>query len=85
MQRHAHSKLVGDQGTRDSAAYMGAHVALVGLRGLVGGPVGMLLFRWTGTARATFLGSAALFLVASLLMGSLDRDLRSRPAAEARS
>ena len=69
-------------GSRDSTAYMGAHVALVGVRGLIGGPLGMLLFRWTGTARATFLGSAALFLIASLLMGSLDRDLRARAAEE---
>jgi predicted MFS family arabinose efflux permease len=65
-------------GTRDSASYMGAHVALVGLRGLIGGPIGILLFRLTGTARATFLGSAALFLIASLLMGSLGRDLAHR-------
>jgi|GEM_PF-123427 len=72
-------------GTRDSAGYMGAHVALVGLRGLIGGPIGMLLFRLTGTARATFLGSAALFLTASLLMGSLDRDLERKRSAEGRA
>lgn len=67
-------------GSRDSASYMGAHVALVGIRGLIGGPIGMLLFRSTGNARATFLGSAALLLTAASLMGSLDRDLEKRRA-----
>lgn len=57
----------------DSAAYMGAHVALVGLRGLVGGPIGILLYRLSGTPNATFLVAVVLFLLASFLMMSLDR------------
>lgn len=57
----------------DSAAYMGAHVALVGLRGLVGGPIGILLYRLSGTPNTTFVCAAILFILASFLMASLDR------------
>jgi MFS family permease len=61
-------------GASDSAAYMGAHVALVGVRGLVGGPVGILLYRWSGTPNATFACAALLFLTGSaLLRGSASR------------
>lgn len=55
---------------RDSAGYMGAHVALVGLRSVVGAPLGMVLYRATGSPEATFAAAALLFLLATLLMGS---------------
>ena len=58
-------------GKTDSAAYMGAHVALVGVRGLIGGPAGILLYRLSGTPRATFLASCALLLLGSAIMASL--------------
>jgi predicted MFS family arabinose efflux permease len=60
-------------GRSDSAAYMGAHVALVGVRGLVGGPLGIVIYRLAGTANATFACSLVLFVGATLLMLSLDR------------
>lgn len=60
-------------GKNDSAAYMGAHVALVGARGLVGGPLGILLYRLSGTPKATFLCATVLLVTASVLMASLDR------------
>ncbi len=60
-------------GQSDSAGYMGAHVALVGVRGLVGGPLGMLLYRLFGTPNATFACASALFLAGGLLLVSLER------------
>lgn len=59
-------------GKSDSAAYMGAHVALVAVRGLVGGPLGILLYRKSGTPGATFACAAALFLGAALLLRRVD-------------
>jgi len=61
-------------GSSDSAAYMGAHVALVGLRGLVGGPLGILLYRWSGTPNATFACAVGLFLLGSGLLWTLSRE-----------
>lgn len=60
-------------GRNDSAAYMGAHVALVGVRGVIGGPLGMFIYRSAGTPRATFAAATALFLTGSILMASLHR------------
>ena len=53
---------------RDSAGYMGAHVALVGVRAIVGGPFGIWLYRASGSPTATFALASALFLVGSLIM-----------------
>jgi len=55
---------------RDSAGYMGAHVALVGVRAIVGGPFGIWLYRASGSPTATFALAAALFFVGSLIMAS---------------
>ena len=60
-------------GSRDSAGYMGAHVALVGVRGMIGGPLGILLYRFAGSPNATFAVASALLVSASLIMLSLDR------------
>ena len=70
-------------GRSDSAAYMGAHVALVGVRGMVGGPLGILLYRLSGTPRATFFVASALLLLASWLMFTLDRSSDDGSAAAA--
>jgi len=61
---------------RDSAGYMGAHVALVGLRAFVGGPFGIWLYRTSGSPTATFALASALFLSGSLIMATGDRDGR---------
>jgi MFS family permease len=63
---------------RDSAGYMGAHVALVGLRSLVGGPLGIWFYRAAGSPAATFAVMAGLFLLASWIMGQASR-LRDAP------
>jgi MFS family permease len=55
-------------GDRDSTIYMGAHTALVAIRALVGGPLGMVIMRSFGTPKATFLVAAFLFLSASVGM-----------------
>jgi MFS family permease len=61
---------------RDSAGYMGAHVALVGLRAIVGGPFGIWFYRTSGSPTATFALASALFLTGSLIMATGDRDGR---------
>ncbi len=63
-------------GGRDSAGYMGAHVALVGVRAIIGGPFGIWLYRASGSPTATFALAAALFFAGSLIMGG------SRPAQD---
>lgn len=70
-------------GHRDSVGHMGAHVALVGVRGLVGGPLGILLYRWSGSPRSTFLVSFSLFLLGSAIMASLWRSERLRATPRA--
>lgn len=55
-------------GARDSAGYMGAHVALVGVRAIVGGPFGIWLYRASGSPTATFALASGLFVVAALIM-----------------
>ena len=61
---------------RDSAGYMGAHVALVGVRAIVGGPFGIWLYRASGSPMATFALASALFFIGSLIMTRGDRDGR---------
>jgi MFS family permease len=53
---------------RDSAGYMGAHVALVGVRAIVGGPFGIWLYRASGSPTATFALASALFFAGALIM-----------------
>jgi MFS family permease len=53
---------------RDSSGYMGAHVALVGVRAIVGGPFGIWFYRASGSPAATFSLCTALFLLAALIM-----------------
>jgi hypothetical protein len=64
---------------RDSAGYMGAHVALVGMRAIAGGPFGIWLYRASGSPTATFALASALFFLGSVIMGTAMR-LRSGPA-----
>jgi MFS family permease len=59
-------------GNKDAAAYMGVHVTMVGIRGLVGNPVGLLLLQTIGS-RATFLVASGLFVLATIVMARLDR------------
>jgi hypothetical protein len=49
---------------------MGAHVALVGLRAIAGGPFGIWLYRASGSPGATFALCSALFVLAALVMGT---------------
>jgi MFS family permease len=58
---------------RDSAGYMGAHVACVGVRAIIGGPFGIWLYRASGSPTATFTLAAALFLLGSLIMATAAR------------
>jgi hypothetical protein len=55
-------------GTRDSAGYMGAHVALVGVRAIVGGPFGIWFYRASGSPTATFALASGLFALAAVIM-----------------
>lgn len=64
---------------RDASTYMGVHVTMVGVRGLVGTPIGLLLLETVGS-RGAFLVSSALFAAATILMWRLNR----RMAAAAR-
>lgn len=64
---------------RDSAGYMGAHVALVGVRAIVGGPFGIWLYRASGSPTATFALASGLFFLGSLIMGTA---MRLRPEEE---
>ena len=57
---------------RDSAGYMGAHVALVGVRAIIGGPFGMWLYRASGSPTATFGLASALFVAGALIMKDKD-------------
>jgi hypothetical protein len=61
---------------RDSAGYMGAHVALVGVRAVIGGPFGIWLYRATGSPMATFALASTFFFVGSLVMRTA---MRLRP------
>lgn len=63
-------------GKRDSAGYMGAHVALVGVRAIIGGPFGIWLYRASGSSTATFALASALFFTGSLIMARGEREGR---------
>ncbi len=69
--------------SRDSAGHMGAHVALVGVRAIIGGPFGIWFYRTSGSPAATFGLASALFVLASLVMVSAAR-MRA-PGVPARS
>jgi hypothetical protein len=59
-------------GRRDAAQYMGVHVTMVGIRGLIGNPLGFFLLQTAGS-RVAFSVASALFLAASGLMVALNR------------
>lgn len=61
-------------GRKDAATYMGVHVTMVGIRGLIGNPMGLLLFKSFGS-RPTFLVASLFFLAATLVMIRLNRRL----------
>lgn len=69
-------------GRRDAASYMGIHVTMVGIRGLIGNPVGLVLLRTVGSRR-TFLVASALFIAATIVMIRLDRRMRGHAPAPA--
>jgi MFS family permease len=67
----------------DAARYMGVHVALVGIRALIGHPLGAALAKGTGSSRATFVLASCFFSLATLLMmraEALDRSGRGKAA-----
>ncbi len=59
-------------GRRDAARYMGVHVMMVGIRGLVGNPLGLGLMTLVGS-RGTFLVSGLFFAAAAVIMAGLER------------
>jgi MFS family permease len=64
-------------GERSAHRYMGAHVSLVGIRGLIGYPLGLLLMR-LASSRATFAAALALEVAAAAIMLSLHRKRSAR-------
>lgn len=62
-------------GRRDAATYMGVHVTMVGIRGLIGNPMGLVLFKTFGS-RPTFLVASLFFALATLVMIRLSRRLK---------
>lgn len=65
-------------GRKDAATYMGVHVTMVGIRGLIGNPVGLVLFKTVGP-RPTFLVATLFFLAAMVVMIRLNRRLTPTP------
>jgi len=59
-------------GRRDAATYMGVHVTMVGIRGLIGNPMGLVLFKTFGS-RPTFLVASLFFTMAMVVMIRLSR------------
>ncbi len=59
-------------GRKDAATYMGVHVTMVGIRGLIGNPLGLLILETAGS-RAAFITASALFATATWLMVRLNR------------
>lgn len=57
----------------DAARYMGVHVALVGIRALIGHPLGAAVAKGTGSSRATFVLASCFFTLATLLMMRAER------------
>lgn len=64
---------------RDAATYMGVHVTMVGVRGLVGNPLGLLLLETVGS-RVAFGVASALFALSAILMWRLNRRMAAAGA-----
>ncbi|MEE8142279.1 MAG: MFS transporter, partial [Planctomycetota bacterium] len=62
----------------EARRYMSIHVALVGLRALIGHPLGGILTRITGDPRWVFLVAIGFLLAATWVMTSLGRDLQAK-------
>jgi len=58
---------------RQAARYMSVHVALVGLRALIGHPLGGLVAEGAGRSREAFILAAGLFGIATVLMMRAER------------
>jgi MFS family permease len=56
-----------------SSRYMGVHLALVGVRALIGSALGGTVADWFGNSRPTFALAAVLFGIASLMMSRASR------------
>lgn len=59
---------------QEAARYMGVHMALVGVRAMIGHPVGGLMVSITGQARYVYLFSMAFFIIAAWTMARLASD-----------
>ena len=64
-------------GRRSAERYMGTHVALVGVRGLIGFPLGLVLLRLAGSS-AVFAAALAFEIAAATIMARLARRRPSR-------
>lgn len=60
-------------GERDSSTFMTAHVALTGVRALIGHPLAAVLYVATGTFAVPFAAAGLFFLTGALCMGRLER------------
>jgi predicted MFS family arabinose efflux permease len=58
-------------GGHSAALYMAVHVALVGVRALIGNPLGGLLYQTTGGSSWTFRFAACCFLAGAMVMATL--------------
>lgn len=66
-------------GAHDAARYMGVHVTMVGIRGVLGNGLGLVLLKTLGS-RGAFLAAAACFVAATILVARLDRRMAHGPA-----
>jgi len=66
-----------------AARYMGVHVALVGIRALMGNPLGAFVAEATGSPRPTFAMAGVFFATATFLMMRAERLSGIRPSARA--
>jgi MFS family permease len=66
-------------GSADASAYTGAHITLTGVRGAIAPIMGAIGFKYFGY-ELVFGGAMALFLIASISMGILERRMRARKA-----
>lgn len=69
-------------GPRNASAYMGIHVACVGVRGLMGGFLGLWIMQAV-SLEATFWAAAGCFAVAAVLMIRLGSERTAGPAGVA--
>ncbi|MCK6480280.1 MAG: MFS transporter [Planctomycetes bacterium] len=64
----------------EAARYMGVHVALVGIRALIGHPLGASVAAASGSSRPTFAMAAGFFSLATVLMMRAERLAAAAPS-----